>query len=140
MREFNIDLVIDKTFNVFAETVEEAKELAIKKARQLMGTYNSLIIDEVEEIGKVETWDAEDFMEEDLEFENEYEVLCFNTDGILVHEYSIEADHTLGAATAAEEFFADDFSNERLGTVRVFPVGAEDEVYDEYVFGGVEKA
>jgi hypothetical protein len=120
MREFGIDLVIDKTFNVFAETVEEAKELAIQRARQLMGTYNSLIIDEVEEIE-----------EEDLEFENEYEVLCFNTDGILVHEYLIEADHTLGAATAAEEFFADDFPNERLATVRVI-IGEDFDSFEEY--------
>lgn len=127
MREFNIDLVIDKTFNVFAETVEEAKELAIKKARQLMGTYNSLSIDFVEEIE-----------DEDLEFENEYDVYCFNPDGILIHNYAMEADNTLGAAIAAEEFFADDFPDERLATVRVFPVGAEDEVYDEYKFGEEE--
>lgn len=118
MREFNIDLVIDKTFNVFAETVEEAKELAIQRARQLMGTYNSLSIDFVEEIE-----------DEDLEFENEYEVLCFNPDGILIHNYSIEADHTLGAATAAEEFFADDFPNETLHIIRVC-IGDE---YEEYV-------
>ena len=98
MKEFNIDLVIDKTFNIRAETLEEAKELAIQKARQLMGSYNSLCIDFVDGIEN-----------DDCEFENEYEVLCFNTDGILVHEYSIEADHTLGAATAADEFFGDDY-------------------------------
>ena len=56
---------------------------------------------------------------EDCEFENEYEVLCFNTEGILVHEYSIEADHTLGAATATEEFFRDDYPDETLSTIRV---------------------
>ena len=117
MREFGIDLVIDKTFNVFAETVEEAKELAIQKARQLMGTYNSLSIDFVEEI-----------KDEDVEFENEYEVLCFNKDGRLVHEYSIEADHTLGAASAAEEFFKDDCPNETLSVIRVL-VGDD---FDEY--------
>lgn len=35
MREFGIDLVIDKTFNVFAETVEEAKELAVNECGTL---------------------------------------------------------------------------------------------------------
>ena len=108
MKEFNIDLVIDKTFNVRAETLEEAKELAIQKARQLMGSYNSLTIDFVEEVEN-----------DDCEFANEYEVMCFNADGILIHEYSIEADHTLGAATAAEEFFRDDYPDEILKTIRV---------------------
>lgn len=45
MREFSVDLVIDKTFNVFAETEQEAKELAIQKAREMLGSYNSLSID-----------------------------------------------------------------------------------------------
>lgn len=118
MKEFNIDLVIDKTFNVFADSVEEAKEKAILKARQLLGTYNCLSIDQVEEV-----------KDEDLDFENEYEVLCFNTDGILVHRYSIEADHTFGAATAAEEFFKDDYSNEVLSTIRVI-IGDDFEEYN----------
>ena len=118
MKEFNIDLVIDKTFNVFAETPQEAKELAIQKARQLMGTYNNLTIDFVEEVKN-----------DDCEFENEYEVLCFNTDGILVHEYSIEADHTLGAATAAEEFFKGDYPDEILETIRVI-IGNDFEEYN----------
>ena len=118
MKEFNIDLVIDKTFNVFADSVEEAKEKAILKARQLLGTYNSLSIDFVEEVE-----------DEDLDFENEYEVLCFNTDGILVHAYSIEADHTLGAATAAEEFCRDDYPNEVLSTIRVI-IGDDFEEYN----------
>lgn len=120
MREFNIDLVIDKTFNVFADSIEEAKEKAILEARQLLGTYNCLDIDLVEEIG-----------DEDLDFENEYEVLCFNTDGILVHKYSIEADHTLGAATAAEEFFRDDYPAETLETIRVI-ISDTFEDYDVY--------
>ena len=118
MREFNIDLVIDKTFNVFAETVEEAKELAIQKARQLMSSYKSLTIDFVEEVKN-----------DDYEFENEYEVMCFNDEGVLVHEYSIEADHTLGAATAAEEFFRDDYPAEILETIRVI-IGDEFEEYN----------
>ena len=118
MKEFNIDLVIDKTFNIRAKTLEEAKELAIQKARIIMGSYNSLSIDRVEEIE-----------DEDLEFENEYEVLCFNTDGILIHKYAIEADHTLGAATAAEEFFKDDYPKEVLTTIRVI-IGDDFEEYD----------
>ena len=121
MKEFNIDLVIDKTFNVRAETLEEAKELAIQKTRQLMGSYNSLTIDFVEEVEN-----------DDCEFEYEYAVMCFNTDGRLIHNYAIEADHTLGAAIATEEFFKDDFPNENLGVIRVL-VGDQ---YDEYVFGG----
>ena len=72
--------------------------------------------------------DAVILEDEDLEFENEYEVLCFNTDGILVHEYSIEADHTLGAATAAEEFFRDDCPDETLSAIRVI-VGDDFEEY-----------
>ena len=49
MREFSVDLVIDKTFNVFAETGEEAKELAIQRARMMLDSYNSLEIDYVYE-------------------------------------------------------------------------------------------
>ena len=117
MKEFNIDLVIDKTFNVFAEDEQEAKEKAIAAARTLLYEYNSLCIDQVEEVE-----------DEDLEFENEYEVLCFNTEGKMVYEYSIEADHTLGAATAAEEFFKDDCPNETLSVIRVL-IGDD---FDEY--------
>ena len=122
MREFSVDLVIDKTFNVFAETEQEAKELAIQRARLMMDSYNSLEIDDVYETFKAD-------IDNDCEFENEYEVMCFNTDGILVHEYSIEADHTLGAATAAEEFFKDDFPAETLETIRVI-VGDDFEEYN----------
>ena len=131
MKEFSVDLVIDKTFNVFAETEQEAKELAIQRARMMMDSYNSLEIDDV-----YETFSGQIDIEDDCEFENEYSVLCFNPDGILINEYLMEADHTLGAATAAEEFFAEDFSDEILATVRVFPVGVDDEAYDEYIFYG----
>ena len=126
MKEFNIDLVIDKTFNVFAETVEEAKEKAIREAREMLGSYNSLSIDFV-------YFNNEE--NEDCEFENEYEVMCFNTDDKLIHTYGIEADHTLGAATAAEEFFKDDFPNEKLKTIRVL-IGDQ---YDEYYFNAEEE-
>ena len=110
MREFNIDVVIRKTFNVNAKNYEEAKDVVSRKVRQGIGIYDSLCFDRAIEVI------PED---EDVEFENEYEVLCFNTDGILVHEYSIEADHPLGAATAAEEFFRDDYPAETLETIRV---------------------
>ena len=134
MKEFSVDLVIDKTFNVFAETEQEAKELAIQKARMMMDSYNSLEIDDV-----YETFNGQIDIDEDVDFENEYDVLCFNPDGILIHEYLMEADHTFGAATTAEEFFADDFPDEILATVRVFCVGADDEAYDEYIFYGDEE-
>ena len=104
MREFNIDLVIDKTFNVFAKTEQEAKEKAITAARQLMGNYNGLTIDCVEEI--------ED--EEDLEFVNEYEAYCYDEKGVCVHCYAIEADCFDGARDVAREFYMSDFPNRPL--------------------------
>ena len=118
MREFSVDLVIDRTFNVFAETVEEAKEKAIRKAKEMLGSYNSLSIDFV-------YFNDED---EDTEFENEYQVLCFDPTGKCVYEYLIEADHSFGAAQAAEEFFKDDCPDECLAVIRVL-VGDQ---YDEY--------
>ena len=127
MREFSVDLVIDRTFNVFAETVEEAKEKAIRKAKEMLGSYNSLSID------FVYFNDGDEDLEfknenEDVEFENEYEVLCFDPTGKCVYEYLIEADNSFGAAQAAEEFFNDDCPNETLATIRVL-VGDQ---YDEY--------
>ena len=118
MREFNVDLIIDKTFNVLAETPDEAKELAIQKARAILDSYNSLEIDYVYEM-----------FDEDLDFENEYEVMCFNEHGRVIYTYSIEADHTLGAATAAEEFFKADFPDEKLSVVRVLD---GDIMFDDY--------
>lgn len=119
MREFNIDVVIKKTFNVRAENYEQAKDIVSQKTRQGLGIYDSLCFERAEEV-------LED--NDDVEFENEYEVLCFNKDGRLVHEYSIEADHTLGAASAAEEFFKDDCPNETLSVIRVLV----DDDFDEY--------
>ena len=130
MKEFNIDLVIDKTFNVFAETVEEAKELAIQKACLLLDSYNSLCIDQVEEVGKVDFSD-------DAEFSNVYTVLCFDKDGMLIDEYEIEADNTLGAATATEGFFYEDHPDDKLYSVRVIPVDTIQ--YDEYYFNAEEE-
>ena len=130
MKEFSVDLVIDKTFNVFAETEQEAKELAIQRARAMMDSYNSLEIDDI-----YETFNGQIDIDEDVDFENEYEVLCFNTEGILVHTYSIEADHILGAATAAEEFFKYDYPAEILETIRVI-VGDDFEEYNVCIMGG----
>ena len=113
MKEFNIDVTINMSFNIQAKSYEEAKDMVGQKIRQNLGAYDSLYFNRVE----------------DCEFENEYEVMCFNADGILVHEYSIEADHTLGAATAAEEFFKDDFPAETLETIRVI-VGDDFEEYN----------
>ena len=128
MKEFNIDLVIDKTFNVFAKTVEEAKELAIKRACLLLDSYNSLCIDQVEEVGKVDFSD-------DAEFANTYNVLCFDRGGMLIDEYELEADNTLGAAIAAEGFFYEDHPDDKLYSVRVL-IGAQ---YDEYYFNAEEE-
>ena len=69
------------------------------------------------------------FNDEEVTFENTYEVLCFNAEGRCIYEYEIEADNTLGAATAAEEFFAADCPNEKLSLVRVI-IGV---TFDEYV-------
>lgn len=121
MREFNIDVTINMSFNIHAKNYEEAKDIVGRKIRQGVGAYDSLYFNRAEEVVDYDT--------EDCEFENEYEVLCFNTDGILVHEYSIEADHTLGAATAAEEFFRDDYPAETLETIRVI-VGDDFEEYN----------
>ena len=128
MKEFSVDLVIDKTFNVFAETEQEAKELAIQRARMMMDSYNSLEIDDV-----YETFKGQIGIDEDVEFENEYKVLCFDKDGMLIAEYeAIEADNTLGAATATEDFFYEDYPDSKLYAVRVFPVDSTQ--YDEYYF------
>ena len=108
MKEFNIDLVIDKTFNVRAETLEEAKELAIQKACQLIGTYNGLTIDFVEEVE-----------DDDCEFENEYEAYCYDEKGICVHCYAIEADHWDGAKETAINFYKDDFPDRPLLRVAI---------------------
>lgn len=93
MKEFSVDLIIDKTFS---ETIEKAN-------------FN-----------------------DDAEFENVYNVLCFDKDGMLIAEYEIEADDTLGAATATEEFFYEDYPNSELHSVRVFLTDSIQ--YDEYVF------
>lgn len=48
MKEFAVDLVIDKTYIVHANTLDEAKEKAIINLRKIMSDYSSLCIDNVE--------------------------------------------------------------------------------------------
>lgn len=86
---------------------------------ECMRVRSLFIVEEDESMKEFNIDLVEKIEDEDLEFENEYEVLCFNTDGILVHKYSIEADHLFGALTATEEFFGDDYPNERLSVMRV---------------------
>ena len=125
MKEFNIDLVIDKTFNVFAETREEAKELAIQKAHQLLGSYNSLCIDFVNEVDaddccKVD-YDCDDVFEfdDDCEFDNEYNVYMCDDNDNLIWCYAIEADDEVGAKMAAKDFFKGDFPNKQWSKIIV---------------------
>lgn len=113
MTEYNIDLVIDKTFNVFADSLEEAKEKAIMNARQLMDSYNSLTIDHIEVV-------------EELEWDNEYDVTIITAKGN-EYNYGIEADDDYSAEMVAREFFADDYPDEMIQTLEVHIVEEENE-------------
>lgn len=113
MTEYNIDLVIDKTFNVFADSLEEAKEKAIMNARQLMDSYNSLTIDHIEVV-------------EELEWDNEYDVRIITAKGN-EYNYGIEADDDYSAEMVAREFFADDYPDEMIQTIEVRLVEEENE-------------
>ena len=132
MKEFNIDLVIDKTFNVFAETREEAKELAIQKARQLLGNYNSLCIDFVNEVDADDSdeliinYDDMFEFDDDCEFDNEYDVYLYDKNDYLLRCYTIEADDEIGARMAAQDFFADEFPNKQCVKFIVVLRGMED--------------
>lgn len=120
MKEYNIDLVIDKTFNVRAESLQEAKELAIEKARSLMDTYNSLTIDFVDEV-----------IEEDPEFADEFEAYCYDDKGRCVHCYAIEADHFDGARSAARDFYKSDFPNRPLLRIAIVKNNEEYNYYED---------
>ena len=122
MREFNIDLVIDKTFNVFAETVEEAKEKAIREAREMLDSYNSLSIDFVY---------FNDEEDEDCEFADEFEVYCYDDKGVCVHCYVIEADHFDGARSAARDFYKSDFPNRPLLRIAIVKNNEEYNYYED---------
>lgn len=113
MTEYNIDLIIDKTFNVFADSLEEAKEKAIMNARQLIDSYNSLTIDSVEVV-------------EELDWDNEYDVRIISAAGN-EYNYGIEADDDYSAEMVAREFFADDYPDEMLQTIEVHLVEEENE-------------
>ena len=113
MTEYNIDLVIDKTFNVFADSLEEAKEKAIMNARQLMDSYNSLTIDHIEVV-------------EELFWDNEYDVKIVSAKGN-EYNYGIEADDDYSAEMVAREFFADDYPDEMIQTLEVHIVEEENE-------------
>ena len=113
MTEYNIDLVIDKTFNVFADSLEEAKEKAIMNARQLMDSYNSLTIDHIEVV-------------EELDWDNEYDVRIITAKGN-EYNYGIEADDDYSAEMVAREFFADDYPDEMIQTIEVHIVEEENE-------------
>jgi hypothetical protein len=113
MKEYNIDLVIDKTFNIFADSLEEAKEKAIMNARQLMDSYNSLSIDRIEVVEEL-TWD------------HEYDVKIITAKGN-EYNYDIDADDIHSAEMVAREFFADDYPDEMIQTIEVHLVEEENE-------------
>ena len=47
MKKYYVDLVIDKTYIVDAENIDEAKERAIAEFRKVTTDYNCLTIDDV---------------------------------------------------------------------------------------------
>lgn len=75
------------------------------------------------------------FNDVNIEFAEEYEVICLDKDGLVVCEYSLEADDTLGAAIAAEDFFIADHPDRDLGYIRVLK-GAQ---YTEYILQKEER-
>lgn len=115
MKEFNIDLVIDKTFNVFADSEEEAKGLAIQRALDLLGSYNGLVIDFIEEVES----EAMDKADDDCEFDNEYNVYMYDDNDDLIWCYAIEADDEVGAKMAAKDFFKGDFPSKQWSKIIV---------------------
>ena len=56
---------------------------------------------------------------EDLLFENEYNVTCYNKKGRIVCKYGIEADHIVGVVDATKEFFANDYPEETLSRIKI---------------------
>ena len=117
MKEYLVDLVIDKTFSVWASSPEQAKERAIARAKRMLESYNSLCIDQIEEID-----------EEDTEFANDYKVCCYNIHGKCVEEYDIEADYPFGAAQAALDFCKGDYPFEAITKISVM-IGDEWEFF-----------
>lgn len=102
---YNVDIVIDKTFEVYAESAEEAKEIALRRATNLSDSHNSLTVNFV---GKV-----------DDNYDNEYEAICFSEDGCFGVDYKIKAHTTYEAACLVEDKFKADYPDVILETVRV---------------------
>ena len=102
---YNVDIVIDKTFEIYAESAEEAKEIALRRAAKLSDSYNSLTVDFV---GKVVD-----------DYDNEYETICFSEGGCFGTNYKVKAYTTYEAACIAEDMFKAEHPDAALETVRV---------------------
>lgn len=102
---YNVDIIIDKTFEVYAESAEEAKEIALRRAAKLSDSYNSLTVDFV---GKVVD-----------DYDNEYETICFSEGGCFGVDYKVKAYTTYEAACIAEDMFKAEHPDAVLETVRV---------------------
>lgn len=109
MKEYNVELTVNKTFTVPANSIEEAKEKAIKLTRSTLGNYNSLTIEDVTE-------EPEDL--EPLSWENEYDVTIITESGRFIY-YGIEADNIEDANMVSKEFFADDYPDEKIRTLEI---------------------
>lgn len=107
MKEYNVELTVNKTFTVNANSIEEAKEKAIKVTRSTLGYYNTLTIEDVTEE-----------IEEDLDWDYEYDVKITTVTGNVYH-CSIEADDVDSAEMVAREFFADDHPDEMIETIEI---------------------
>lgn len=102
---YNIDIIIDKTFEVYAESAEEAKEIALHRASNLSDSYNSLTVDYVEQV--------------DDDYDNEYETICFGEGGCFGVDYKVKAHTTYEAACLVEDMFKADYPDTTLESVRV---------------------
>ena len=102
---YNIDIIIDKTFEVYAESAEEAKEIALRRASNLSDSYNSLTVDFV---GKV-----------DDNYDNEYETICFSEGGCFGVNYKVKAHTAYEAACLVEDMFKAEHPDTELETIRV---------------------
>lgn len=109
MKEYNVELTVNKTFTVPANSVEEAKEKAIELTRSTLGYYNSLTIEDVTE-------EPEDL--EPLSWENEYDVTITTKSGRFIY-YSIKTDNIEDANAVSKKFFADDYSDEKIQTLEI---------------------
>lgn len=112
MKEYAVDLIIDRTFHVFAESREAAKVEAIAAARAILGSYNSLYVDQIESMDDEEE-------PNECDFENEYNAYCYDINDKMVYCYGIEADDEAGAYMAAKEFFTDDYPDRELKNIQI---------------------